>query len=219
MCWMVQDPPTAVGLISNGQLNKSWICMCGKSVSASRSCGLRPQQQSASVVSWKSAGAIMDCNRHLQFKMPPYCSFTLPTFSALNEPHQSPPAESREKHFLVCQNTQFWHWDRNSSAWGGSTNVSRHHTPTGGNGFDIRERKAEATFVPQWRWKQAAHFVILLIPEATFEISCCFPASEGKSTRTRRRWFPENNFTGDGHQENIISRGTEQRFGEIILNK
>lgn len=217
---MVPDPPTAVGLISNGQLNESWICMCGESVSARKSCGLRPQRQSASVVSWKHAGALMDRDRHLQLKMPPHCSFTLPTSSALNEPHQSPPAKSREKHFLVCQNTQFWHWGRNSSAWGGSANVSCHHTPTGGNCFDIRERKAEATFVPRWKRKQAAHFAfILLIPEATLEISCCFPASKGKSTRTQRRWFPENNFIGDGHQENIISRGTEQRFGEIILNK
>lgn len=73
--------------------------------------------------------------------------------------------------------------------------------------------------------------LLLLIPEAMFQISRCIPTtreSSQKSTRTQwhnrvekreRSWFPENTFIGDGHQENIISRGTEQHFGEIILNK
>lgn len=195
---MVGDPPTAVGLI-NGQRSKSWICMCGESVSARKFCGLRPQQQSASVASWVPAGASLDFNCHLQFKMAPCYSFILPMFSTLRThltSHHLSNWEGEKLCFLLmCQNTQLWNWDGNGRALGASTNVSRHHTPTGGNCWVeftvIRppKKKQKLHSVSRWKWKQAAHFVfrILLTPEATFEISRCFPARSGKSARTRRR--------------------------------
>lgn len=128
---------------------------------------------------WKPAGAFMEFDHHLQFKMPTYYEF-----STLNEAHQSPPAEVREKNliFFMSQNTQF----RNSSAQGGSTNLSHHHTPTGGNCFVIRQKKRQKLlsvnpWSPVWNWR-------------------CSPANWAKSTGTWstewRRWFPENTFIG-----------------------
>lgn len=160
---------------------------------------------------------------------PPSCEWT------------SPLSEIREKNtvfFLMCQNTHVkirgnqrrlrrpLHRQPLSQAnlWNLLSLFHHHKTKTRWNQFACLDENGNKRFILSFFFGCCWS----LKPCFKFHVAIQRPGSSQKSTRTQwhnrvekreRCWFPENTFIGDGHQENIISRGTEQHFGEIILNK
>lgn len=171
MCWRVEDPPTAVGLISNGQLNKSLICMCGESVFARTSCGLRPQQQRASVVSRNPAGAVRlkmaPCYRVTHRQCFPPCERTSPVATRRNERTKKCLFSSHLPRHTALEVRRKQRRPRRHSAPTSAAAI----TPTGGNcRVDSTVIRQKLLSVSGSKWKQAALFVvfiiILLTPEA-----------------------------------------------------
>lgn len=186
---------------------------------------------------------------HHQFKLPPHSAvshrrcFLTVRLHPVNEPPTSPKWQNFIYFFLfLCAKThlkirgnlrrlrrplQHQPLSQANLLWNLLSLFHHHKTKTSWSQFASLDENGNKRFILPFFFCWCC-CCWSLKPCFKFHVAFQRPGSSQKSTRTQwhnrvekreRSWFPENTFIGDGHQENIISRGTEQHFGEIILNK